>query len=320
MNNEIIVYYHDLCMDGFAAAAIMYQYTRLQTFIPVNYRAMPDLENEEPVHIVFVDFTPPFEWVEKNAARIRSIVILDHHADKKEECDKIQKFFGATVVYFDTELSGAGLAWKYVNSTPMPEVIRLINNRDLWIAEESERNYHELFVQYLKKGDKDEIFPPFIELFKYSKEQVEEILRPQAELLVKGRDKNIAFHLNKAVIIEEAAESPFSVAYISAPYYYASEAASTIMAQDDKVNLVVNVTLNRNGLGLSFRSRKGTGLAQQAAVRFNGGGHAEAAGGVFDNPVPFTVLHEMIFRTDPHEAYLNFLLDQYSELGTNNKG
>lgn len=313
MKSNIIVFYHDLCMDGFAAAAILYQYSRSPDFIPVNYRAVPDLDDhEEKRHIVFLDFTPPVDWVVKNQAYIHSLTIIDHHADKEADCEEIKKLDVPTIIYFDTNFAGSGGTWRYVNNGAMPEVIRLINNRDLWIATEEEREYHEYFVQFLKKGDKDEIFPPFLELLNYTKAQVETLIRPMVDTLITARNKNLDFHITKAEIIpvsfiRNQNTYDFDVAYLSAPYYYASEAAARLMENHDDVDLVINVTLNKKGVGLSFRSRKGTGWASWCAHQFDGGGHPDAAGGVFDYPVPFQTLHEMIFTGKKFTEFAHYL-------------
>ena len=73
------------------------------------------------------------------------------------------------------------------------------------------------------------------------------------------------------------------------------------------VDLVINVTLNQKGMGLSFRSRKGTGWASWFAHRFGGGGHPDAAGGIFNYPVPFQTLHEMIFTGKKFTEFANYL-------------
>ena len=69
------------------------------------------------------------------------------------------------------------------------------------IATEEEREYHEYFVQFLKKGDKDEIFPPFLELLNYTKAQVETLIRPMVDTLITARNKNLDFHITKAEIL-----------------------------------------------------------------------------------------------------------------------
>lgn len=298
METELIVFYHDLCMDGFAAAALFYKYSDKPTFVPVNYRAMPKLEEGKKHYAHFLDFTPPVEWVEENKHLLGGLVILDHHDDKEEDCKTIRSIFPGTIIHFDRTLAGSGLTWKYLNHGEMPEVIRLINNRDLWIATDNEREYHEYFVRFLKKGNKEDIFPPFNALLEYSKERVEAEIRPVVDLLIESRNKNITFHLDKKVCfpVETNGVFRFTAVYLSAPYYYASEAASMLLAKRDDVDLVVNVTLNKKGLGLSFRSRKGTGWAQRLAHVFNGGGHPDAAGGVFDYPVSFDILHALILQ------------------------
>lgn len=320
MEQSIIVFYHDLCMDGFAAAAIMYQYTNIPDFIPVNYRAMPDLEGNDKKVLAFLDFTPPVEWVKKNIDKISSLTILDHHADKEQDCEEIKSIFPGAIIHFDTSLSGAGLTWKWTNSKPMPEVVRLINDRDLWIASDQEREFHELFVHYLKKGNKDEIFPPFIELINYTEEEVKTILRPQVDLLIKARDKNLDFHIDKVKILDlcfaentqqQLKGRDIKVAYLSAPYYYISEAADRLMKKFPDVDLVVNVTLNNRGLGFSFRSSKGTGLAQLAGHLFEGGGHPDAAGGKYDHPVSFETINTMLRTGLKDRVYIEYLSQQF---------
>lgn len=298
--NKAVVYYHDLCMDGFAAASLFYFRYPDYDYVPVNYRAMPELSPEYDT-VIFVDFTPPIPWVEQYKAQLKSLTILDHHDDKREDLDLIAMKFPEAVIQFSQARSGAGLTWDYLSEGETPYVIELISRRDLWVSTPEERIYHELFVLYLKKGDKDEIFPPFGEIAFLTKGEVIATLKPQAELLIKARDKNIQFHLDKMIVkegsvIQNQRLLPLKVAYGNPPYYYASEFSAKVMEQNSDIDLILCITLNKKGLGVSARSRKGTGWAQLFCTEFfNGGGHPDASGGVISDVKSFDEIHQMIF-------------------------
>lgn len=325
MSTNFIVYYHDQCMDGFTAAAIVYAYTTAPAFIPVNYRAMPVLEGEEKKDLIFVDFTPPLEWVKENCDKIGSIIILDHHADKEEEAQAIADYHPHTVVRFSKVKSGAGITWDYFFGGEMPEVVRLVSERDLWVASEYERDYHELFALYMKRGDKDEIFPPFIELFDYTVENVQTLLRPKVDVLVQARNININEFILKSsqrlklLSPEDAAlfgKVTINVVYCNAPYFLRNEVASTILDSNPDVDLVANLTVNKRGTGLSFRSPKGTKWAVWAGHQFNGGGHDTASGGVFDYVIGFNELHALLGSKNKMVTYAEILSARVSNIIT----
>lgn len=317
LGERVVVLYHDLCMDGFAAAALLYRGFPDAEFIPVNYDRMPELDPKY-THVIFADITPPALWAAENKPRIDKLYILDHHKDKAEDIRNIVKLYNSTVyagpttdirlnldaLYIDFRLdtAGSGLVWDNLEfGKQVPKTIDLINRRDLWVLNREERKYHEVFFPFIKKGRKDEIFPPFLKLVDYSDKKFDKKIEPIADALAINLTQNIEFFLNKAVVKEAKIPylnngEPINIAYFNAPYFYASETASRYLDKDPSVDLVINMTVNGDKTGLSLRSRLGTGYASTVARRFSGGGHADAAGGRFDSVVGFTALNELVIN------------------------
>ena len=105
--------YHGHCNDGFGAArAAVYGAP------PPQLRPMDDA--------YILDFSYSRE-ITARTAEACNLVLFDHHKTAAEDLE------GIGGCHFDTERSGAVLAWKHFRpGEPVPEILLYVQDRDLW--------------------------------------------------------------------------------------------------------------------------------------------------------------------------------------------
>jgi oligoribonuclease NrnB/cAMP/cGMP phosphodiesterase (DHH superfamily) len=123
------------CMDGlFAAyAAKLWAEEREHDFelVPAVYGEPPKLSLKEGDMIYLLDLTYPgpvlMEWSETT-----QVIVLDHH---KGAMNDLQGLSTAILTEFDMNRSGAVIAWEHFHDTPIPELFKYVQDRDLWRKE-----------------------------------------------------------------------------------------------------------------------------------------------------------------------------------------
>lgn len=121
------VLYHDPCFDGFGAAWAAHEKLGDQAqYIRVNYGdKIPDLPRDARVAIV--DFSFPRAELEDLKDKVAGLVVLDHHKTAEENLK------GLPYAVFEKTRAGAGISWEYFHpDKPVPELISLVEDRDLW--------------------------------------------------------------------------------------------------------------------------------------------------------------------------------------------
>ncbi len=145
--------FHGDCIDGFGAAYSIWKKWPGIKFAPAYHgNPVPECAGED---VLFVDFAPGQDWIMKNAGRIYSMVIIDHHKTSKAALEEFRTFDGSMIgllksfgedhpspanvsVWFDMEQSGAAMAWQFASQQnretdkPVPMMIALIEDRDIW--------------------------------------------------------------------------------------------------------------------------------------------------------------------------------------------
>ncbi len=128
MSNTRYVIYHRDCADGFGAAWAAYQHLGHAgvSYHPCTYGSPPpEMETGSLVYIM--DFSFPrsvmLELLERH-----EVVLLDHHETAEKDIGDLPG------CRFDTSHSGAVLAWNWFNGNEQepPEILRYVEDRDLW--------------------------------------------------------------------------------------------------------------------------------------------------------------------------------------------
>jgi len=146
---NIIILTHKDCIDGFAAAWVIYYYYYLQESKNMKYSLkyiFVDPSNPEDAIYEFKEYADKFGcykaysfdigfnhiYFQKIYNIFSKIVILDHHIssynDIKENINPLPKNY-----IFDNNKSGATLAWEYFYpDQECPKLLQYIEDRDLW--------------------------------------------------------------------------------------------------------------------------------------------------------------------------------------------
>lgn len=164
-----IIIYHYPCRDGFAAAwACWKRFGDAPEYFPTNYgKPPPDVTGK---HVLIVDFSYKRDVLIEVAKSAKSVIVLDHHLTAKDDLaewqiDDVAGEFWAgddplksvrhnddhtghpIAAQFDMEQSGAGLAWSFCHDAPLPQLIALVQDRDLWRFRFAETRPFNLMLQ-----------------------------------------------------------------------------------------------------------------------------------------------------------------------------
>jgi oligoribonuclease NrnB/cAMP/cGMP phosphodiesterase (DHH superfamily) len=129
-----ICFYHD-DLDGYCSAAIVYNhYNKDIKLQKINHGEVEFLKDVKYFdEIIFVDFTPPLEYVQLLAKNNIHILFLDHHETLLDIKDDIDKIDNVDMV-LDLNHSGCMITWNYFNLklNEPPLVVKLVEDMDIW--------------------------------------------------------------------------------------------------------------------------------------------------------------------------------------------
>lgn len=252
--------YHGNCADGFGAATAVNMALRegVEFYKGVYQQDPPDVTGRE---VILVDFSYKRGVLIEMASKAKSILILDHH--KSAESDLVDLPENVTAI-FDTNRSGAMMAWEYFHEEPAPELIKHIQDRDLW--------------RFELKGTRE--IQAALFSYKYDFAIWESLIRSSVkELIADGAAIERKHFKDIREFIEAAAYrdtiAGYEVPVLNAPYFYSSDAGH-IMAENEPFAACYWDT--GAGRTYSLRSTDGGLDVSRIAALFGGGGHRNAAG------------------------------------------
>lgn len=296
-----IVIYHANCDDGFGAAyAAWCNWGDSVEYIAAHYGSEPpDVEGK---HVLIVDFSYKAD-VLATLDHALSVTILDHHKSAAEDLAGHRRFadtpyrFNMSVVasmaedlrrngyppinaLFDMERSGARLAWEFCNPTkPIPYMIKLIEDRDLWHFAYEDTKPFSLYLRSLPYDFRtwaslcDTLEIPQ-EMWKIMNE-ARAIERYHQRLV-----KDVAQHHD--LVPFPGVEGLVPVA--ASPYRLASDVAHELLQTHPDAPFAATVNHRTSTVGYSLRSEDHRLDVSKIALRYGGGGHRNAAG--FSIPKP----------------------------------
>lgn len=253
--------YHGNCPDGFGAAWAFHQkYPDTDFFAGVYGKPHPDVTGQD---VVMVDFTYKRNVLIEMAKTAKSILIIDHHASAQRDLVDLPENVSAI---FDMRRSGSVLTWEhYFPEKPVPNVLRYIEDRDLWKF--TLPNSKEISSFILSFPYEFGIWTDMVDNFNETKAAAEGNAIRRITL------KNILELIDVAayrIIIDG-----YDVPVLNAPYMYASDAGN-IMSVNEPFSATYYDTEHLRHF--SLRSQE-TGLdVSKIAQKFGGGGHEHAAG------------------------------------------
>ena len=123
---DIIIIYHDHCLDGFAASwSAWVKYGEKASYIPASYGDdVPDVSGKE---VYIIDFSYSGDTLTEIEKKAKSLVVIDHHEGAKDRVKALKSYV------FDVNHSGAYLAWQYFHpGLKVPRCIEYISEGDIF--------------------------------------------------------------------------------------------------------------------------------------------------------------------------------------------
>jgi oligoribonuclease NrnB/cAMP/cGMP phosphodiesterase (DHH superfamily) len=132
MNKKLCIY-HGNCADGFGAAWVVRKFfgeDNVEFVAGVYQTEPPDVTGRD---VIMVDFSYKLPVVREMLQKCNSMLIIDHHKSAMEDLATVD--IGAkcpVIAFFDLNHSGAMLAWNHFFSGEPPQLLKHIEDRDLW--------------------------------------------------------------------------------------------------------------------------------------------------------------------------------------------
>jgi len=266
--------YHKNCNDGtLAAAVVLSKYPDAKLFA-FNYSYTEDalfsvlnaVEKEEVVYIVDFSFKKEDDY-QKLLEKAVKVVNLDHHIGAKETLESIVQKYENFEFVFDNEKSGARLAWEYFYESEAPEIIKYVEDRDLW---------------RWKYGNKTKYVNAYLFTFVDRPEVVKDLLNQEvSDIIEKGKliSEYNDFLINK--FLERAKAINLKIGdYVVKAYnvcLFQSEIGDELSTREEQA--VALFTIIGDNVVISFRSKNHHNpSALELAKMLGGGGHKNAAG------------------------------------------
>lgn len=288
-----IVIYHDHCADGFGAAwACWMRWGGDCKYIPASYgSAPPDVTGK---HVLIVDFSFKRDVLREMGRQAKSIIILDHH--KTAEADlsdwavddvagdfwagddpmkavcEIDDHVGQPIAaLFDMDKSGAGLAWDFCHENEAPNLIQLIEDRDLWRFQFDETKPFSLWLRS----------EPFdFERWELIAQEMADS-RDSNRIMTEARAMQRFFDAKVgeiAALSRSGIVGGYEVPICNCPPMFASEVGHYLLERNPDAPFVACYSDQGKARGWSLRSQDHRQDVSAVAAKFGGGGHRNAAG------------------------------------------
>ena len=271
MNQKTIVgIYHKSCNDGTAAAAVLLKkFPQVQLF-PLGHNFTPaDLDAIREIkkidELYFVDCAI---GINELLTITKKVIVIDHHISIKEDLDVLAKD-GKIEYVFDNKKSGSSLAWSYFfPAEPLPEVIKYVEDSDLWNWAYGETTKH--VTGYLSLN----VNAPELFLALFGEKNIEHI-KKEGSIITKYVDANIERIMREARPIKLKIGEYEVFAYNITMYQ--SAIGNNLSKQIGGV--VTMFTIKGEKVKLDFRCGDGhEPSAVDLAKILGGGGHRNASG------------------------------------------
>lgn len=305
---EMIVITHGKCIDGMAAAAVIYGWLTSERrpkgvdrvyFHPGFYHKPPPSVYDDQ-DVVIADFCYPLKRMRELVENSKSLTVLDHHATAQKDC---QSLFDEGLVHgvFDMRRSGAAIAWDWffgfgggrTTADDRPLLINYVSDRDLWKLELPQSSAVSRWLGCLPFDLTQENLAKWWEAIRTFKldDRMECVLEGVERMVNAGAHQFAEGAWNVRVTVEiEGEEQSWEVPIINCPNFWSSEALDYILQQDESIPFALAVSITNAGQGqgelpvfyYSLRARTGFDGAAVAKA-LGGGGHKAAAGFRLDN-------------------------------------
>lgn len=293
-----VMLYHAQCADGFGAAwAAWMRWGDAVEYRPVSYgQEPPDVSGK---HVLIGDFSYKADVLRQMAKSARSVIVLDHHKTAQADLedwaiDDVAGDFWAgddplktvrhnderigqpIAALFDMERSGARIVWGFCHDAPVPRLIELIEDRDLWRFNFSDT---KPFGLWLRSEPFD--FERWLAIDGALSGPNSETLLSEARAMQRFFDQKVEEIAGLARLGPLAGHT---VPLCNCPPMFASEVGHKLLDDYPDAPFAVCYSDQGKSRGYSLRSRDDRADVSEIAKRFGGGGHRNAAG--FGVPLP----------------------------------
>ena len=268
---NVVVVYHDNCLDGLMAAKVAYDHLGDNAdYIAGKYDEVPSLEIVpfleifENKIVYLLDFSFKRDYFLKLKEVAKEVIVLDHHKTAHEEIGDL--------CVINQHYSGAALAWYHFNSASddtgnveLPIEVALIQDRDLWKFEFEETKAYTMALHSNKGND-------LFEFMDYLKNNTTEQIIKLGNILLDLHSKELAELLKGAYL---ANFNKWVVPFLNAPAKFASDAGNIL----SKYYPFAVIYFDKgNKRYFSLRSNEQGEDVSVIAKAHGGGGHVNAAG------------------------------------------
>ncbi len=273
MEEKVVCVYHKNCTDGTTAAAILLKKFPNCKLFPFEHKYKDeDFQNllneiDQKTTVYIVDFAFPQEDMEKILKKAKKVVVIDHHIGVYEPLKQLASRYPNLEYVFDNNRSGASLTWLYFFGEPIPELVKLVEDKDIWTW---------------KYGDKTKYVNAFLFMYTNQPEKVKEMLEEDVDkLLEKGKIISEYTDYIIETFVEKAKPTYLRIGeYLVKGYnagLFQSEIGNILSSKLGEPVALFNIS--GDFVKISFRSCEGQKpTALELAKKLGGGGHKHAAG------------------------------------------
>lgn len=272
----IKVLYHDKCSDGFGAAYATWKFFMKYPptvardeieYIPVNYNEPPPPITAQDV-LYIVDFSYPRQVLLDMMSRCKELYVLDHHDTARAELS------GLPNCHFDNERSGAMITWNYFHADNAPKLLRYVQDRDLWrfkLPHSKEVN------DYIATVPKD--FMAWQALEQEMELNFDKVIA-KSQVLYDQKIRTIKALSENRWVMDCFKPQLGRFVICNAPSTFASDLGNYLLQQHPDCEFSMSwYVAPDNSVRISLRAAGKVHVGNLSRIHFNGGGHANAAGG-----------------------------------------
>lgn len=270
---KTVCIYHKNCTDGTTAAAILLlKYPDCKLFpLDHNYREeefqpiLDEVDKDTTVYIVDFSIKQPF--FEKLASKAKEVINIDHHISVKDMLEEFTKKYSNFKLVFDNDKSGASLTWKYLFGSNPPDIVKYVEDKDIWKWE---------------FGDTTKYVNDYLFLYTNKPQELRQLLDKDInEIIEKGKIINQYTTYLIDSFVEKSKDLFIQIGSYKVRAYntglFQSEIGNKLSTLHNEA--VCLFSINGDYVKLSFRSLDHHNpSALDLAKMLNGGGHRNAAG------------------------------------------
>ncbi|ACN99267.1 putative phosphoesterase, dhha1 [Sulfurihydrogenibium azorense Az-Fu1] len=270
---KTVCIYHKNCTDGTTAAAILLlKYPDCKLFpLDHNYREeefqpiLDEVDKDTTVYIVDFSIKQPF--FEKLASKAKEVINIDHHISVKDMLEEFTKKYSNFKLVFDNDKSGASLTWQYLFGSNPPDIVKYVEDKDIWKWE---------------FGDITKYVNDYLFLYTNKPQELRQLLDKDInEIIEKGKIINQYTTYLIDSFVEKSKDLYIQIGSYKVRAYntglFQSEIGNKLSTLHNEA--VCLFSINGDYVKLSFRSLDHHNpSALDLAKMLNGGGHRNAAG------------------------------------------